>query len=202
MDGARLNSRSTINQDHRLVGVDTRLTLLPLARCVNGYLAHQSMGKSVAASRSFANFPPRFPRDFPPTSADPAGNKIKRCASCEPRAGSVITSLRTTPPFAGLREQRNRLRRSSFPIAAGTESPRFPANSCIYHRHGIVLRVCRSRGPIARCEAVRVDLAIPFVIHSCRDRVHRRGAGTALSIGISATLLITCNLKRGSSAAR
>lgn len=36
MDGAGFK-RSTINQDHRLVGVDTRSTLLPLPRCANGY---------------------------------------------------------------------------------------------------------------------------------------------------------------------
>lgn len=41
MDGAKLNSRSTINQDHRLVGVGTRLTLLPLPRCTDGYLTHR-----------------------------------------------------------------------------------------------------------------------------------------------------------------
>lgn len=48
MDGAGLNSRSTINRDHRLVGVDTRLTLLPLLRCTNGYLPpHRFIRKTV-----------------------------------------------------------------------------------------------------------------------------------------------------------
>lgn len=40
MEGS-LTPRSTINQDHRLVGVGTRLTLLPLPRFANGYLTHQ-----------------------------------------------------------------------------------------------------------------------------------------------------------------